>query len=144
VAVSICMNHGQDPAHARAKARVAIIGASTTSPSSAIAGIGSSGYESLQSIEERRRRQIGTQGLALRAAQPNEDEVDADDPRRHLEGMEGPRIALALNAQGWRPPRRRRDDFTADMVRSLLYRQGLRGRTRGQPISATIRRESDE
>jgi DNA invertase Pin-like site-specific DNA recombinase len=60
------------------------------------------------------------------------------------EGMEGPRIASALNAEGWRPPRRRRDDFTAEMVRSLLYRQGLRGCTRGQPISATIRREADE
>ena len=60
------------------------------------------------------------------------------------DGLDAPRIAATLNAERWRPPRRRREDFTADMVRSLLYRQGLRGCTRGQPISATVKREDGE
>lgn len=33
-------------------------------------------------------------------------------------------IAIALNAEGWRPPKRR-DTFTAAMVRDILYRRGL-------------------
>jgi hypothetical protein len=60
------------------------------------------------------------------------------------DGLNAPSIAAALNAEGWRPPRRRREDFTAGMVRALLYRQGLRGCTRGQPTSAAVKREHGE
>jgi hypothetical protein len=35
------------------------------------------------------------------------------------------KIAQVLNAEGWRPPKRR-DTFNGSMVRSLLSRQGLR------------------
>src|SRR4030088_2033831 len=53
-----------------------MIGESSTSLSSAIARSGSSGHKSLQSIEERRLRQRGTQVLALLLLK--EDEVDGD------------------------------------------------------------------
>src|ERR1700730_17358711 len=79
-----CRNDGQAPSHARAKARVAMTGASSTSPSSAIARSGSSGHESLRSIEKRRRRQRGLELPPLK-----EDEADADEPRRHFHSISG-------------------------------------------------------
>jgi DNA invertase Pin-like site-specific DNA recombinase len=41
-------------------------------------------------------------------------------------------IAQELNAEGWRPPKRR-DTFTGSMVRSLLSRQGLRRLDKRRP-----------
>src|SRR5215813_6051857 len=43
----------------------------------------------------------------------------------HAQGLKAPAIAQTLHAEGWRPPRRR-TTFTADCVRSILVRQGLR------------------
>jgi DNA invertase Pin-like site-specific DNA recombinase len=42
----------------------------------------------------------------------------------HAQGLKAPAIAQTLNAEGWRPPKRR-TTFTADTVRSILVRQGL-------------------
>ena len=42
----------------------------------------------------------------------------------HQQGRDRPTIAATLNAEGWRPAKRR-TTFTADMVGSLLLRQGL-------------------
>ena len=42
----------------------------------------------------------------------------------HQQGSDRPTIAATLNAEGWRPAKRR-TTFTADMVDSLLPRQGL-------------------
>jgi hypothetical protein len=42
----------------------------------------------------------------------------------HQQGCDRPTIAATLNAEGWRPAKRR-TTFTADMVGSLLLRQGL-------------------
>jgi len=50
----------------------------------------------------------------------------------HAQGLKAPAIAQTLNAEGWRPPKRR-TTFTRDTVRSILVRQGLwtpRSRTR--------------
>jgi len=47
----------------------------------------------------------------------------------HAQGYAGPAIAATLNAEGWRPAKRR-ETFHAPMVRSLLARQGL-GSPRG-------------
>jgi hypothetical protein len=79
------MNDGKLRRTLAQKARVAMINESSTSPS--IARSGSSGQESLQSIEGRRRRQRGTQVLALPLLK--EDEADADDPRRHFHSTSG-------------------------------------------------------
>jgi hypothetical protein len=46
----------------------------------------------------------------------------------HGEGQKAPAIAAVLNAEGWSPPKRR-GDFSAEMVRDLLYRQGLKWRS---------------
>jgi hypothetical protein len=50
-------------------------------------------------------------------------------------------IAAQLNAEGWRPAKRR-DTFTAAMVSSLLSRQGLRS-TRPSP-STLVTRQAEE
>src|SRR5262250_17969 len=42
----------------------------------------------------------------------------------HQQGIDRPTIAATLNAEGWRPAKRRQT-FTADMVGALLARQGL-------------------
>jgi hypothetical protein len=81
------MNDGKLSRTLAQKARVAMIGASSTSPSIAIARSGSSGHEPLQSIEGRGRRQRWTQVLAVPLLK--EDEVDADDPRRHFHATSG-------------------------------------------------------
>ena len=47
----------------------------------------------------------------------------------HAQGMDSPNIATILNAEGWRPAKRR-ETFNTPMVRSLLGRLGLRGPTR--------------
>jgi hypothetical protein len=43
----------------------------------------------------------------------------------HQQGLDRAHVAQQLNAEGWRPAKRRQT-FTADMVSSLLARQGLR------------------
>jgi hypothetical protein len=58
----------------------------------------------------------------------------------HPQGLSRGAIAEGLNAAGWRPAKRRQT-FTADMVRSLLARQGLRS-SKARPRSVT--READE
>lgn len=42
----------------------------------------------------------------------------------HAAGHQAPAIAATLNAEGWHPPKRR-ETFTAIMVRGLLHRQGV-------------------
>jgi DNA invertase Pin-like site-specific DNA recombinase len=56
------------------------------------------------------------------------------------QGLSRGAIAEGLNAEGWRPAKRRQT-FTADMVRSLLVRQGLRS-SRARPRSVAC--EADE
>jgi recombinase/recombinase-like zinc beta ribbon protein len=58
----------------------------------------------------------------------------------HQQGLSRGAIAEGLNAEGWRPAKRRQT-FTADMVRSLLVRQGLSS-SKAQPRS--VAREADE
>src|SRR2546427_515980 len=58
----------------------------------------------------------------------------------HQQGLSRGAIAAGLNAEGWRPAKRRQT-FTADMVRSLLVRQGLSA-SKVRPRSVT--READE
>ena len=58
----------------------------------------------------------------------------------HQQGLSRGAIAEGLNAEGWRPAKRRQT-FTADMVRSLLVRQGLSS-SKARPRSVT--READE
>jgi DNA invertase Pin-like site-specific DNA recombinase len=59
----------------------------------------------------------------------------------HEEGHSGVAIAEHLNAEGWRPAKRRAT-FTAAMVTSLLGRQGL---AKSRPSPATqVQRQSDE
>jgi DNA invertase Pin-like site-specific DNA recombinase len=58
----------------------------------------------------------------------------------HQEGLSRLAIAEALNAEGWRPAKRR-ETFTADMVGSLLVRQGL-STSKARPRS--VARETDE
>jgi DNA invertase Pin-like site-specific DNA recombinase len=52
-------------------------------------------------------------------------------------------IAHTLNAEGWRPPKRR-STFNASMVRSLLARQGLGTGTTKQQHTAGIERKPNE
>lgn len=59
----------------------------------------------------------------------------------HEAGNSHGAIAAQLNAEGWRPPKRR-DTFTAAMVGSLLARQGLPP-SRPTP-SVAVKREGDE
>jgi len=58
----------------------------------------------------------------------------------HQQGLSRGAIAGGLNAEGWRPAKRRQT-FTADMVRSLLVRQGLSA-SKARPRSVT--HEADE
>jgi DNA invertase Pin-like site-specific DNA recombinase len=58
----------------------------------------------------------------------------------HQEGLRRTAIAQVLNREGWRPPKRR-PTFTAEMVHTLLRRQGL-GLSLSRPRS--VRREADE
>ncbi len=59
------------------------------------------------------------------------------------EGKDPTRIAALLNGEGWRPPRRR-ETFNGPMVRSLLARQGLSARRRGEPLARDLSRGADE
>ena len=56
------------------------------------------------------------------------------------QGLSRGAIAERLNAEGWRPAKRRQT-FTADMVRSLLVRQGLSA-SKARPRA--VAREADE
>lgn len=58
----------------------------------------------------------------------------------HQEGLSRGAIAEVLNAEGWRPAKRR-ETFSADMVRSLLVRQGL-STSKARPRK--VDRERDE
>jgi DNA invertase Pin-like site-specific DNA recombinase len=58
----------------------------------------------------------------------------------HQQGLGRSAIAEVLNTERWRPAKRRRT-FTADMVRSLLVRQGLSS-SKARPRSVT--RQADE
>lgn len=58
----------------------------------------------------------------------------------HQEGLSRGAIAEMLNTEGWRPAKRR-ETFTADMVGSLLVRQGLSVR---QMRSRLVAREANE
>jgi hypothetical protein len=59
----------------------------------------------------------------------------------HQQGVDRPTIAATLNAEGWRPAKRRQT-FTADMVGSLLLRQGL-GSGRPQRVTK-VERQANE
>jgi DNA invertase Pin-like site-specific DNA recombinase len=61
----------------------------------------------------------------------------------HACGLKAPAIAAALNAEGWRPAKRR-PTFTAEMVRSLLHRQGVPVNPRLSWAARIDRREPDE
>jgi DNA invertase Pin-like site-specific DNA recombinase len=58
-------------------------------------------------------------------------------------GQKAPAIAAALNAEGWRPAKRRLT-FTAGMVRTLLRRQGILAFPRQSPASRLERRDATE
>jgi hypothetical protein len=59
----------------------------------------------------------------------------------HQQGVDRPTIAATLNAEGWRPAKRRQT-FTADMVGALLLRQGLGS---GRPKRVTkVERQANE
>ena len=64
---------------------------------------------------------------------------------RHLHalGLKGPAIAAALNAENWKPAKRRQT-FTAAMVRSVLHRQGLPVSPRLSWAARFDRRDTDE
>jgi hypothetical protein len=64
---------------------------------------------------------------------------------RHLHalGLKGPAIAAVLNAENWKPAKRRQT-FTAAMVRSLLHRQGLPVSPRLSWAARFDRRDTDE
>ncbi len=61
----------------------------------------------------------------------------------HEAGCSPTQIAEKLNAEGWRPPKRR-DTYNASMVRSLLTRMGRRTGTRKQQRVEGIERQTDE
>ncbi len=61
----------------------------------------------------------------------------------HAAGLPAPAIAETLNREGWRPPKRR-DTFTAAMVRRLLGRRGVRPRARHAPSRAVERQAATE
>jgi DNA invertase Pin-like site-specific DNA recombinase len=58
----------------------------------------------------------------------------------HQQGLRRGAIAEVLNAEGWRPAKRRQT-FTTDMVRSLLVRQGL---SASKARLRSVTREADE
>lgn len=57
----------------------------------------------------------------------------------HANKMKAPAIADILNAEGWRPPKRR-ETFTGAMVRDLLHRLGVPPQARDAP-SLTVERQ---
>lgn len=57
------------------------------------------------------------------------------------EGLNGGAIAKKLNAEGWRPPKRR-ETFTPPMVNALLHRQGLSSPT--YQVKADFKRRAHE
>jgi DNA invertase Pin-like site-specific DNA recombinase len=59
------------------------------------------------------------------------------------EGHDCPTIARRLNAEGWRPPKRR-DTFNASMVAGLLARKDLATGSQRQQYTAGLEREADE
>lgn len=60
-----------------------------------------------------------------------------------FQGSSPAQIAETLNAEGWKPPKRRQT-FNAPMVRCLLSRQGIRMGTQKQQHTATIPLAADE
>jgi hypothetical protein len=61
----------------------------------------------------------------------------------HEAGCAPQQIAQRLNAEGWRPPKRR-DTYNAAMVRSLLMRLGLRTGSPKQQWVDRVARDGDE
>lgn len=61
----------------------------------------------------------------------------------HAQGHTTTEMAEILNAEGWKPPKRR-DTYNASMVLDLLARQGLRIGSLKQQHTADICREADE
>lgn len=61
----------------------------------------------------------------------------------HVQGHNAIEMAEMLNAEGWKPPKRR-DIYNASMVRDLLTRQGLRAGRPKQQHTTGISREVDE
>ncbi|MCP4245996.1 MAG: recombinase family protein [bacterium] len=62
----------------------------------------------------------------------------------HGEGRQSVEVAAVLNAEGWRPPKRR-GTFNGSMVRALFSRQGLRSpAARGAGPSGSCRRQPHE
>jgi DNA invertase Pin-like site-specific DNA recombinase len=61
----------------------------------------------------------------------------------HREGMTAQSIADTLNAEGWRPPKRR-ETFNANMVGVLLSRQGLTRKLRRRRKTGSERRRRNE
>ena len=61
----------------------------------------------------------------------------------HEEGCSPTQIAQKLNAEGWRPPKRR-DTYNAPMVRGLLTRMGRRTGTPKQQWVEGVKRQADE
>lgn len=61
----------------------------------------------------------------------------------HEQRLGAAEIARRLNAEGWRPAKRR-DTFNASMVTNLLVRQGLRSGSPQQRHSADVPRDADE
>jgi len=61
----------------------------------------------------------------------------------HQEGLDDVEIAGRLNAEGWRPAKRR-DTFNAPMVANLLIRRGLSSGSVRQQCTANLERGADE
>lgn len=61
----------------------------------------------------------------------------------HAEGQKAPAIALILNTEGWRPPKRRAT-YTAAMVRDLLHRFCAPVATRSSMADQLAGREANE
>jgi hypothetical protein len=61
----------------------------------------------------------------------------------HAEGQKAPAIALILNTEGWQPPKRR-ESYTAAMVRDLLHRIGAPVAKRTSLADQLAGREANE
>jgi hypothetical protein len=61
----------------------------------------------------------------------------------HAEGQKAPAIAVILNTEGWRPPKRRAT-YTAAMVRDLLHRICAPVATRSPMADRLAGRETNE
>lgn len=61
----------------------------------------------------------------------------------HTQGCTALEMAETLNAEGWKPPKRR-DTYNTSMVLDLLARQGIRIGSPKQQHTADIRREANE